>query len=205
MIWFTSDLHIGHKNISGPSQSSWKSGYRTFPTLEEHDNTLINTLNKYVQPTDTLYILGDITFKSREFLEDIFYRINCNNIHCLLGNHDSALSKIHASFPSTDTEYPSIYSKVKSINHYLKLNLNNTTLILFHYPIASWENMYRNSIQLHGHSHNRFTPKGRQLDVGVDSAYHRFNEYRPFSLPEIIELLKETLPDLTIETEPNND
>lgn len=62
MIWFTADLHGYHKNIAGPKVSQWKEGYRDFADELEMTTTLINTLNKYVKYTDTLYSLGDWTF-----------------------------------------------------------------------------------------------------------------------------------------------
>ena len=211
-IWFTSDLHIGHKNIAGPTCSNWDSGYRTFDSIEEHDKTILDNINSYVEPDDTLYILGDITFKSKQHLSAIIARINCNNIHLLIGNHDNALRKIRKDAHSYKT-YTTFFNKVKSINDYLKIKITQDTipnpeqyrLVLFHYPIGSWDGMYRNSIQLHGHSHNSYTPKGKQLDVGVDSAYHLFNEYRPFSLQDIIDITSTKQIDYTIDNQDQHD
>ena len=56
-----------------------------------------------------------------------------------------------------------------------------------HYPIASWNNMARNSIHLHGHVHlpsNQRIGKGKMMDVGVDG-----NELNPISLSEVLKLM----------------
>jgi len=44
--WLTSDLHLGHKNIVGPKISNWKTGYRTFDSIDQMDSTIIDNINK---------------------------------------------------------------------------------------------------------------------------------------------------------------
>lgn len=57
-----------------------------------------------------------------------------------------------------------------------------------HYPIASWNEMGRGRIHLHGHLHSSHRHKihqGLSMDVGVDGNY-----YRPYSVNEIIKIMK---------------
>ena len=78
-LLFTSDLHLGHKNICK---------YRTqFSSPEEHDNTLYENLSTNVRKGDTLYLLGDIAF-TFEWLEKI-KQINCRHKLLVCGNHDT--------------------------------------------------------------------------------------------------------------------
>ena len=44
-IWFTSDTHANHAGITGPELSKWKSGYRTFKTVQQMNECLIETNN----------------------------------------------------------------------------------------------------------------------------------------------------------------
>ena len=65
MIYFTSDLHFGHKNIISHTG-------RPFSAAEEMDEALIRNWNRTVQPNDEVYILGDLTMKGPDFAAGIF-------------------------------------------------------------------------------------------------------------------------------------
>ena len=70
MIFFTSDLHLGHKNII-------RLCGRPFESVEEMDEILIDNWNKKIHRCDTVYILGDImeleanTFAAEFLLDDV--------------------------------------------------------------------------------------------------------------------------------------
>lgn len=192
MIYFTSDLHIGHKNIVR-GISIWPSGYRDFDTLEEHNSTILKEINKIVNHDDELYILGDLSFNSHREIAKILDQINCNNIYFIIGNHDKSFIKrfnLHGQDMITQlAQTKPSYSKIKWVGYYKELEYNKTKIVLCHYPIASWNKMYKGALQLHGHSHARYTPNGKQLDVGIDSAYNYFKEWRPFSIDEVFKIL----------------
>ena len=56
-IYFTSDLHLGHKNIIRLSK-------RPFISVEEMDEEIIRRFNSLVTENDTVYDLGDTYFKN---------------------------------------------------------------------------------------------------------------------------------------------
>lgn len=56
MIYFTSDLHLGHESILRFSK-------RPFRNTKEMNRTLIANYNALVRNEDTVYILGDLTYK----------------------------------------------------------------------------------------------------------------------------------------------
>lgn len=184
--FFTADLHLGHANIL-------KYCNRPFPSIEEHDAGLISGINAYVEEKDFLYIVGDFSMpRGKDKFEKIKkYRdaILCRNIILIMGNHD----------PHLDSGMPEnkLYSIFPQI--YVRLNLKVPTedseqlIILDHYAGRVWNKSHYGSWMLYGHSHGSLPddPNARSLDVGVDSAFARFGEYRPFSFAEIAKIMSE--------------
>ena len=171
MIYFTSDLHLGHNAIINIVN-------RPFNNVEEMNNALINNINSFVNNNDTLYILGDISHKlTVDESNELIRRINGKKI-LIKGNHDKEFDK----------------SLFEGIYDYLEINLNNRNIILMHYPLKTWKNNRRGSIQLHGHIHapkeyNEFNKKHGiyQYDVGVDA-----NGYYPISIDYIIDYFSDS-------------
>jgi len=57
-----------------------------------------------------------------------------------------------------------------------------------HYPIASWHDMNKDVIHLHGHVHLPYhlrLAEGKAMDVGVDG-----NGLEPISMDQVLELWK---------------
>jgi len=183
MNWFTSDLHLGHKNIVGPKVSNWKDGYRDFDSIEEMYTELLRQLNKHVAVDDTLYILGDISFKGNDTIRNYRSRIGCQNIIFIKGNHDKRSS---------------IQSVFGHCHDVLEVDIEGIKFCLSHYAHRVWNKSHRNSIHLYGHSHGRLEhePWGKSMDVGVDAAYARYGQYRPFSLVEVMGIMDTRTPKL---------
>ena len=53
-VYFTSDLHFGHKNII-------RYDHRPFSSVQEMDAELIRRWNNKVKDEDLVYILGDVS------------------------------------------------------------------------------------------------------------------------------------------------
>ena len=81
-IYFTSDLHFNHDKdfIYGP---------RGYKNAIEASEDILKNINDTVSEDDILYILGDIMLGEKEEGIKYFNAIKCNNIHIILGNHDS--------------------------------------------------------------------------------------------------------------------
>lgn len=173
MKWFTSDTHFGHTNIAGPKVSNWPSGYRDFESVHEMNKTITNNINYYVGEEDELYHLGDFSFGDPfPYLKNII----CKNIHIIVGNHDRTklLNK----------------NRFLSVQPYLEINVGKTKFCLFHYAQRVWNKSHRGSIHLYGHSHNSIEDDwGLSMDVGVDSIYKKFGEYRPISEMEVMKYM----------------
>jgi calcineurin-like phosphoesterase family protein len=137
------------------------------------NGVILDNLNSKVQPTDTLYFLGDFAFGDKTKIPSLREQIKCRNILYIFGNHDDAIKKY----------YHNLFS---SCMYYYELKYNSNLLCCFHYPIASWNEMHHGSINCYGHCHDSFESKGRQIDVGVDAL-----NFQPISIDEVLEKMSE--------------
>ena len=188
-IFFTSDSHYSHQNICRAT-SSWTDGSKTrdFKSLDHMNTAIVDAINDKVGPDDVLIHLGDWSFGGFENIAEFRERIFCKNIHLILGNHDHHIER----------DKDGVRSLFASVSHYAVLNLRRPgngpemdkfSMILCHFPIASWDGMNDGRIHLHGHVHLAPLHKiaeGRAMDVGADG-----NGMDPYSLDEILKLLKD--------------
>lgn len=153
MDFITSDLHFSHKNIIKYFPES-----RPYSSTDEMNEDIITKWNCMATPQDTTYILGDVAFCHASEAVQLLSRLNGKKI-LVKGNHDCHQLKD-----------PSFRSMFESIHDYLEIKINKTTIVLFHYPIYSWNKKHYGSIMLHGHSHVKSIPvDGRITDVGMDT------------------------------------
>jgi calcineurin-like phosphoesterase family protein len=182
MIYFTADTHFGHKNLVRGC-TSWvnKNQCRDFSSLLEHDEFLIKSINSSVGYEDTLYHLGDWSFGGFENIERFSRRINCQNVHLILGNHDT-----HIAENREDSQ--ELFS---SVQHYAEVTIEGQTIVLSHWPMKIWNGYHKGWWHLHGHCHNNLKPdewwtrmthkeRRKTMDVGVDT-----NNFRVWSFEEL--------------------
>lgn len=188
-IYFSSDSHFAHSNICRAT-TAWPdtSKTRDFKSLDHMNDVLVNEINNKVGENDVLFHLGDFSFGGFENIEEFRSRILCKNVHLILGNHDHHIER----------NKEGIQSLFSSVNHYMVLDLkrpgkgnevHRTSLVLCHFPMASWDSMNQGRIHLHGHVHlppHQKVGQGRSLDVGADG-----NDMVPYSLDEILSILKD--------------
>jgi len=184
-LYFTSDTHYMHTNICrGTTRWSNADGFtRNFDTLDQMNDRIVNGINEVVGQDDILFHLGDWSFGGFEMIWKFRHRINCQNIHLILGNHDHHIER--------DRE--GIRGLFSSVNQYLELEVKGKdweqNYVLMHYPIISWNKMNDGVIHLHGHVHlsaDRRIGKGKTMDVGVDG-----NGLDPLHTSDIKRLMKD--------------
>jgi calcineurin-like phosphoesterase family protein len=144
--------------------------------VEEMNEALIKNWNVVVQPTDTVYHLGDFAFLPYDKLKRIARRLNGTK-HLILGNHDKEIIKNRSDLLSSGT--------FDSIQNYFELRHEGQFIVLFHYGQRVWNKSHHGSIHLYGHSHGSLPPFGRSVDVGVDCK-EITADYRPVSFDEVI-------------------
>lgn len=167
----TADPHFGHANII-------KHCGRPFSSVEEMDQVMIDNINEVVMPKDELYVIGDFAFRGAK-PKDYLDRINCKKVILILGNHDlgdnSDFYKVYPYLELKKTELENEEGR--------KLNI-----VLFHYPMRSWNWSFHGSYHLFGHVHNNKhydKPRELSLNVGVDC-----HNFKPLSFEEIHKIMK---------------
>jgi calcineurin-like phosphoesterase family protein len=173
MLYFTSDIHFGHKKIIEYCN-------RPFASVEEMDETIIDNWNKTVKPTDDIYVVGDFSFSNLERTKQIFKRLNGNK-YLIMGNHDD--EEINSQLG---------WKFMKPVH---ELKYNKQSIWLSHYPHRSWNKSFHGSWALFGHAHGTAKPWGLSCDVGVDCW-----NFCPVSFYQIQELMK-TRPKFDTEYE----
>lgn len=173
MIYFTSDLHVGHKNIVKFTDRSLVT------TQEQHDEWLRNLWNSQVSKGDFVYILGDISFANLDYTKDFLSSLNGQKF-VIKGNHDNEkhLDYLRQSNTIVGWEH---YKEIKVLGK----DGTKYSTCLFHFAIASWHKQNYGSWHLHGHSHGSYQGDGLCLDVGIDSAYNILGEHRLFTAEDI--------------------
>ena len=183
-VFFTSDTHYSHKNICR-GVTDWRTqdgeipvhSTRDFNTIEQMNETLVTNINAVVGHNDTLIHLGDFSFGGFENVEKFLNRFVCQNIHLVLGNHDT-----HIKY-----DRDGIQDRFLSVQQYLEVKINDYYFVLSHYPLQSWHGLNKGVIHLHGHTHlpkNLKFGNGKKMDVGVDG-----NDLNPYLIDDIIKIM----------------
>lgn len=186
-IWLASDSHGFHRNIVRGT-TTWEIdqrqlangnilNVRDFDTPEQMTEQMAANFNAVIPEDGILFHLGDWSFGGEQNIQKFREMLNVKEIHLVTGNHDLQIEK---------GKWDHLFT---SRQKYLELEIGSLGFCLFHFKIASWNNIKRGWYQLHGHHHwqgdLRFG-NGRQMDVGVDG-----NNLFPYKLTNIIEMLKD--------------
>lgn len=184
MIYFTSDTHLGHRRIIEHCD-------RPFDNVHIMDQVILDRINETVGTDDTLYILGDFTFRGGKPIE-YRSRIICKDVHLILGNHDKR-TNYEVFRDGTISGFASVQD-VKEIIYC------NQRIYLSHYPHRSWPASHKGSWMLYGHVHSKLdyedrTLKSKTVDVGVDNCINYEKPFgQPFSFKEIQKIMNTRNP-----------
>ena len=146
--WFTADTHFGHAGARALYR-------RPFPDVAAMDAALVERWNEAVAPADDVWHLGDFAVRQpAERVAALLDRLHGRK-RLVTGNNDPPACR---ALPGWADVQP-----------YTEVEADGTALVLCHYAFRTWRNAARGWINLHGHSHGRLPPRGRQADVGVDA------------------------------------
>lgn len=189
-IYFTSDLHLGHRNVI-------KFCDRPFRDVYEMDQTLIKNWNETVSQNDYIFNLGDLAFfKNQPDNKALIEKLNGKK-YFILGNHCSRkqfdLCKDQLNLLSDICTLWVFIDK----NDQRFPNKKFYEIILCHYPLLCYSHSQNGTYNFFGHIHSRKNqpmiefnkplqfPHMRYMDVGTDR-----HDYKPVSLQQILNEIK---------------
>ena len=165
-VWFTSDTHFWHKNVIEYCQ-------RPFESVEEMNETLIKNWNDRVKKNDTIYILGDFCFGTKEQCIEILGRLNGQKF-LIYGNHDVRFRS------GAFAKYFQWRGDLKEIK------IDDQRFVLCHFAMRTWHKQHKGAIHLYGHSHGNLPedPNSLSTDVGVDAL-----DFRPIGIDMVLDYM----------------
>lgn len=187
MRFFTADLHFGHANII-------RYCNRPFASVDDMNEAMIDRWNITVSPDDSVFILGDLAMGKIEESLSLVPLLNGTK-YLLPGNHDRNWMR-NKGFERwvpiylgaglidwRDRPFVGAGEALGGVRH-------------SHFPYApagEYDERYAEFHPtdtghwlLHGHVHDAWKIRGRQINVGVDVW-----DFRPVSELEIINIMKE--------------
>jgi calcineurin-like phosphoesterase family protein len=207
-IFFSSDFHYYHRNLC-LGTSNWphkEESCRKFETIEEMNNSILESINSVVGEEDWLYHLGDWSFGGYINIWNFRKQIRCKHIIEIIGNHDDRI-KENKFFPWLERKdgvikeiiNESDYRKKNEIklpedvtatdlfdeiiDGRLTMTIKGQQIIMDHYPYEDWENSDSGSWMLHGHVHHglddsEISNKYKRMDVGWNGKVYSFDEIK---------------------------
>ena len=169
--WFASDHHFNHKNII-------KYCNRPYSHVDEMNEALIDNHNSVVRKEDEVYLIGDFGFcKHSDARQLINFRRRLNgNITFIQGNHDQEKDLLRT------------FHRVES---YLEIKIDDTKIVLCHYPLFVWNKHHHGAFHIHGHCHGSLMKtqrdyyKRKVIDAGVDPL-----NYFPISFEQVRDTMR---------------
>ena len=178
MIFYISDLHIGHANCLAFDN-------RPFKDVEEMNSEIIKRWNSVVTNEDIVCILGDFHWGKEPEWIPILEQLNGQKI-LIQGNHDITPQKSRRYFAD--------------VKEYKVIDDNGRKVVLSHYPIPCYRNHFYGWYHLYGHVHTSFEFNMMEHDrYLMEQLYTRpcemynvgcmlpYMDYTPRTLDQIIE------------------
>ena len=192
-VWFTADLHFGHGNVIGYSS-------RPFANAEEMDAALIERWNAVVDPTDTVWVLGDVALGRIAETLPLVGALNGRKL-LLAGNHDRCWSG-HGRRADGWTERYLDAGFAAVHQGALTIEIERRRVLACHFPYRGDSHDHDRYVEqrpsdagawlLHGHVHERWRQRGRMINVGVDAW-----DYRPVSESVLATLISNGPTDIS--------
>ncbi len=181
-IFVTSDMHFGHDK-----EVLYKS--RSFESIQEHDEAVIERWNAVVDKNDDVYILGDLFLYDKDHGKSCIERLN-GKLHVMLGNHDTSVRK---------QMYVEEIDSIVEVQYATVIKYRKCHFYLSHYPTmtanSDADTIHNSLIDLYGHTHQKdkfFHDFPFMYHVGLDA-----HNCTPVLLDDVIEDVKVKIEEMS--------
>ncbi|MCB0974728.1 MAG: metallophosphoesterase [Actinobacteria bacterium] len=174
--WFTADLHFGHENIITYCS-------RPFASVDEMNRALIARWNEVVEPTDEVWILGDVALGPIGRSLELIAELNGTK-RLVAGNHDRCFEEVRRAGQDGTGQggrWTLRYREagfVSVLAGPTNIEIAGRTAQMSHFPY--WGDSHAEDRfeahrpvdtgdwLLHGHVHTQWRTNERMINVGVD-------------------------------------
>ena len=170
MIYYISDLHIGHKNAI-------RFDERPFADIDDMEREIVRRWNEKVGTDDDVYILGDVFYRYKGSRADFLKRLG-GRLHLIVGNHDFEILKNEAALGCFE-----------SVDKLRQIVDDGRRAVMCHYPIISWNMKHFGAYHVYGHVHANIN-EGTIFMMKQERAFNAgcmINNYDPCTLLELEE------------------
>jgi calcineurin-like phosphoesterase family protein len=182
-VWFTSDLHFGHRNVLKFCNRPWKDE-------KEMGKSLIENWNNTVGDNDIVFVLGDtFWFNNSRSIKKVLSQLKGKDIYIIPGNHDD-----FKSYHRVDD--PRIHLCADVVTCWITEELKpKREVYLQHCPASTWPHRENGAYHFFGHIHSQpdkfegvdqdLFLHWNQADVGCD-----FWKWTPVDFDTLIDYCK---------------
>ena len=156
--WIIADTHFFHANIG--QYCSRPDGWQ---------DLIIENWNRFIQPGETVFHLGDLALGKKEDAEALIPLLN-GKLYLMRGNHDRRGTAFYQNLGIALVKDP-----------FRMVHSTGQRLIFSHRPLNPLE---PGALNLHGHIHNNPSPDvgARHINLSVE-----VREYRPWRLADVLQ------------------
>ena len=173
-IWYTSDLHFGHRKMV-------ERGFRDFPSVPDMNEALVEGWNEVVGCGDTVWVLGD--FALHPLLESLPWGQRLHGRKVLVpGNHDGCWIYGETRYRHR-LRQQMLYTRLAGfdmiVDHPEPHRIAGERVALSHFPYTADHTSVARHMEhrptdvggwlLHGHLHEMWLQHDKQINVGVDA------------------------------------
>lgn len=185
--FWTSDLHLNHRNIIRYCNRPWAD-------VQEMNDALVQRWNDTVPPEATVMVLGDVAMGHVEDGLALVHRLNGRKV-LVAGNHDRFWRGAQDKHAARWRErYTDAGFEIASDGEPLHTTVGGHPVVVSHFPYRGDSHDHDRYVEhrpvdhgewvVHGHVHDAWTVQDRQVNVGVDVW-----DYRPVSERQLTAVL----------------